>query len=352
MTVGFQKAHARRNRDHKRYRTIAPQEKARGTNDARDAKRLVAAALPNVPRKEGPIAPALDRVRTLLIEVCASDSSNWSRFVAAQGGFALRISLPRQWRRAKSAKMQRTSPRRPNSVPKLVRGKAVTWRLDLRAATHVRAFSKWLRCFTPPASVRHVHMHTSPRCTAFSSAQNFNQHNDLSTVSNECLAMLSSARSFHSIYKRRAWPPSMVRASSSHELSAGSSTGRALRACTDAILKARFAAGFPWAVSLKTPRIVIQACAAGFRDKRTQLPLQKRWTFETDLSPLQKVLKKLCACPGCAKHARCMQFQDSACDAISRLKSTERYPPKLGRMLALAVSAQSEKQSRTAVKPQ
>ena len=261
----------------------------------------------------------------------------------------MRISLPRQWRRAKSAKMQRTSPRRPNSVPKLVRGKAVAWRLDLRAATHVRAFSKWLRCFTPPASVRHVHMHTSPRCTAFSSAQNFNQHHDLSTVSNECLAMLSSVRSFHSTYKRRAWPPSSVRASSSHELSAGSSTGRALRACTDVTLKARFAAGFPWAVSLKTPRIVIQACAAGLRDKRTQLPVQKRWTFETDSSPLRKVLAKLRICPGCRNHIRCMQFKDSTFDAVSDLKCTERYPPKLGRMLALALSAQPAKQPRTAV---
>ena len=135
----------------------------------------------------------------------------------------------------------------------------------------------------------------------------------------------------------------MVRASSSHELSAGSSTGRALRACTDVTLKARFAAGFPWAVSLKTPRIVIQACAAGLRDKRTQLPVQKRWTFETDLSPLRKVLQKLRTCPGCAKHVRCMLFKDSSCEAVSDLKCTERYPPQLGHMLALAVSAEPVK---------
>jgi len=342
MTVDFEKAQACRKRADRSFRTIAPKKKPIGTNDVRSARRLVAAALSIVPRGRGPAkrVPALYLARTLLIEVCASDSSHWSRCVAALGGFALRISLPRQWRRAKNAKMQRMSPRRPSSVPKLARGKVVTWRLDLRSTTHVRAFAKWLRSFTPPGSVRHVHMHTSPPCTAFSPAQNFNQHHDLSTVSNACLGMLSSARSFHSIYKRRAWPPSMVRASSSHELSAGSSTGRALRACTDAILKARFAAGFPWAVSLKTPRIVIQACAAGLRDKRTQLPVQKRWTFETDLSPLQKVLKKLCACPGCAKHVRCMQFKDSGCEAVSDLKCTERYPPKLGRMLALAVSAE------------
>ena len=169
-----------------------------GTNDARSAKRLVAAALSSA-RRRGKRVPALRLARTLLIEVCASDSSNWSRIVAALGGFALRISLPRQWRRAHKAKMPRISLRRPNSVPKLARGKAVTWRLDLRSTTHVRAFSTWLRSFTPPGLVRHVHMHTSPRCTAFSGAQNFNQHYDLSTVSNDCLAMLSSARSVHSI---------------------------------------------------------------------------------------------------------------------------------------------------------
>ena len=264
----------------------------------------------------------------------------------------MRISLPRQWRRAKRAKMQRISLRCPNSVPKLVRGKAVTWRLDLRSPTHVRAFSKWLRCFTPPGSVRHVHLHTSPRCTAFSRAQNFNQHHDLSTVSNDCLAMLSSARSFHSIYKRRAWPRSIVRASSSHELSAGSSTGKALRACTDPILKSCFATEFPWAISHTTARTTIKACAAGFRDKRTQLPLQKRWTFETDLSLLRKVLENLRTCPGCANHVRCTQFKVSAFDAVSDLKCTERYPPKLGRMLALAVSAQPAKQPRTAVRAQ
>ena len=246
--------------------------------------------------------------------------------------------------------MQRISPRRPNSVPKLGRGKAVTWRLDLRSRTHVRAFSKWLRCFTPPGSVRHVHMHTSPRCTAFTSAQNFNQHHDLSTVSNDGLGMLSSARSFHSIYKRRAWPRFIVRASSSHELSAGSSTGRALRHCTDPVLKSRFATEFPWAISRTTARTIIKACAAGFRDKRTQLPLLKRWTFETNLSLLRNVLEKLRTCPGCANHVRCMQFKDSTCHAVSCLSCTERYPPKLGHMLALAVSAQLAEQPRTAVR--
>ena len=350
MTVDFQKAQARKKRARGRFRPLRCMKKAVGMNDARSAKRSVAVALANVPRREGPIAPALDLVRTFLIEVCASDSSNWSRCIAAQRGYALRISLPRQWRYAKRAKMPRSSPRRPNRIPKLARGKAATWRLDLRSTTHVRAFSKWLRCFTPPSSVRHVHMHTSPPCTAFSSAQNFNQLTDLSTVSNACLGILSSARLFHSIYKRRAWPRSIVRASSSHELSAGSSTGRALRACTDPILKSRFTTEFPWAINRTTGRTTIKACAAGSRDKRTQLPLQKRWTFETGLSPLQKVLKTMRACPGCAKHARCMRWKDSTCDAISSLKSTECYPPKLGRMLALAVSAQSEKQSRTAVK--
>lgn len=263
----------------------------------------------------------------------------------------MRISLPRQWRRAKTAKMQRTSPRPPNSAPKLVRGKAVTWRLDMRSPKHVRAFSKWLRCFAPPGSVQHVHMHTSPRCTAFSAAQNLNQHRDLSTVSNDCLAMLSSVRSFHAIYKRRAWPRSIARASSSHELSAGSSTGRALRACTDPILKSRFTTEFPWAISHTTARTAIKACAAGFRDKRTQLPLKKRWTFETDLTPLRKVLEKLRTCPGCPLHVRCMKFKDSD-DAVSDMKSTERYPPMLARMLALAVSAQPAKQTRTAVRAQ
>ena len=273
-----------RKRAERRFRTIAPKKKPIGTNDVRSAKRLVAAALSSVPRRGTAVkrVPVLRLARTLLIEVCASDSSNWSRCVAALGGFALRISLPRQWRHARRVKMQRISPRRPNCVPKLERGKAVTWRLDLRSRTHVRAFSKLLRCFTPPGSVRHVHMHTSPRCTAFTSAQNFNQHHDLSTVSNDGLGMLSSARSFHSIYKRRAWPRSIVRASSSHELSAGSSTGRALRHCTDPVLKSRFATEFPWAISRTTARTTIKACAAGFRDKRTQLPLQKRWTFETD----------------------------------------------------------------------
>ena len=295
MTVHFQKAQSCKKTADRRFRTIAPKKKPSGTNDARSAKRLVAAAVSSVPRRGGNLSargggagkrvPALRLARTLLIEVCASDSSTWSRRVAALEGFALRISLPRQWRRAKRATMTRISRRRPNSVPKLVRGKAVTWRLDLRSPTHVRAFSKWLRCFTPHGSVRHVHMHTSPRCTAFSAAQNFNQHRDLSAVSNDCLTMLSSARSFHSIYKRRAWPRSVVRASSSHELSAGSSTGRALRACSDPILKSRFATEFPWAVSRTTARTTIKACAAGFRDKRTPLPLQKRWAFETSLSP-------------------------------------------------------------------
>ena len=246
--------------------------------------------------------------------------------------------------------MQSISPRRPNSAPKLVRGKAVTWRLDLRSPKHVRALFQWLRCFAPPGSVRHVHMHTSPRCTGFSVAQNFNQRRDLSTVSNECLAMLRACRSFHSIYKRRAWPRSIARASSSHELSAGSSTGRALRACTGPIQKSSFATEFPWAIDRTTARTAIQACAAGFRDKRTQLPLKKRWTFETDLSPLRKVLEKLRACPGCANHVRCMRFKDSTFDAVSDLKCTERYPPMLGRMLALAVSAQPAKRTRTALR--
>ena len=331
-----------RKRVERRFRTIAPKKKPIGTNDVRSAKRLVAAALSTVPRGGGPAkrVPALYLARTLLIEVCASDSSHWSRCVAALGGFALRISLPRQWRRAKNAKMQRMSPRRPSSVPKLARGKVVTWRLDLRSTAHVRAFAKWLRSFTPPGSVRHVHMHTSPPCTAFSPAQNFNQHHDLSTVSNACLGMLSSARSFHGNYKRRAWPRSIVRASSSHESSAGSSTGRALRACTDPTLKSRIATDFPWAISHTTARTTINGCAAGLRDKRTQLPIRKRWTFETASSPLRKVLHKLRKCPDCAKHVRCMHFKDSVCEAVSDLKCTERYPPKLGRMLALAVSAE------------
>ena len=181
MTVDFEKAQACRKRADRRFRTIAPKKKTPcGTNDARSAKRLVAAALSSV-RRRGKRVPALRLARTLLIEVCASDSSHWSRCVAALGGFALRISLPRQWRRAKNAKMQRMSPRRPSSVPKLARGKAVTWRLDLRSTAHVRAFAKWLRSFTPPGSVRHVHMHTSPPSTAFSPAL-VQDHLDLPTA--------------------------------------------------------------------------------------------------------------------------------------------------------------------------
>ena len=165
-----------RKRAERRFRTIVPKKKPIGTNDVRSAKRLVAAALSGIPRGRGigKRVPALHLARTLLIEVCASDSSHWSRCVAALGGFALRISLPRQWRRPKNAKMQRISSRHASSVPKLARGKAVTWRLDLRSTAHARAFAKWLRSFTPPGSVRHVHMHTSPPCTAFSPAQNVN----------------------------------------------------------------------------------------------------------------------------------------------------------------------------------
>ena len=341
---------------------MSPKAKLGGMNDARSAKRLVAAAVSNAPRRgrnlsargegSGKRAPALRLARALLIEVCASESSNWSRCVAALEGFVLRISLPRQWRRANKAEKTCISVRHPNSAPKLARGKAITWRLDLRSPTHAQAFSTWLCCFTPPGSVRHVHMHTSPRCTAFSPAQNFNQRHDLSTVSNECLAMLRACRLFHSIYKQRAWPRSIVRASSSHESSAGSSTGRALRACSDPILKSHIATEFPWAISRTTARTTIRACAAGFRDKRTQLPLQKRWTFETDSSSLRVVLEELRMCPGCAKHIRCMQFKDNTSDAVSNLKCTERYPPKLGHILALAVSAKVARQSRTTERAQ
>ena len=62
--------------------------------------------------------------------------------------------------------------------------------------------------------------------------------------------------------------------------------------------------------------------------------------------------EKLVACPGCANHVGCMRFKDSACDAVSDLKCTECYPPQLGRMLALAVSAQPAKQPHTAVRAQ
>ena len=106
-----------------------------------------------------------------------------------------------------------------------------------------------------------------------------------------------------------------------------------------------------WAISRTTARTPGKACAAGFRDKRTQLPLQKRWTFETDLTPLRKVLEKLRPCPGCPLQVRCMKFDDSD-DAVSNMKSTARYPPMLARMLALAVSAQPAKQTRTAVRAQ
>jgi hypothetical protein len=331
---------------------IAQKKKSNGTNDARAATRLVVAVVAGAARADeaGSCVSALRLAPTLLIEVCVSDSSSWSRHVAALGGFALRICLPRQWRRARRGKMPGCSRRRPNRAPKLARGKAVIWRLDLRSPKHVRAFSKWLRCFAPPGSVRHAHMHTSPRCTAFSTVQNLNQRRcDLSTISSDCLAMLRACRSFHSVYKHRAWPQS-IRASSSHESSAGSSTGRALRACTDPILKSCFAAEFPWAVGRMTARTTIKACAAGFRDKRTQLPLKKRWTFETDLSPLRKVLEKLRACPGCPNHVLCMHFKGSTFDAVPNLKCTERYPPKLGRMLALAVSAKPAKRTRTVLK--
>jgi hypothetical protein len=99
-----------------------------------------------------------------------------------------------------------------------------------------------------------------------------------------------------------------------------------------------------------TARTTINACAAGFLDKRTGVPVKKRWTFETDLNPLQKVLEKLRACPGCRKHLRCLRFKGSTYDTVPNLKCTERYPPKLGRMLALAVAAKPAKRTRTVLK--
>ena len=135
---------------------------------------------------------------------------------------------------------------------------------------------------TIPRDVQHTHVHTSPRCTAFSRAQNFKQSKDLSTVATECLHGLKFARSVHgAVSKKRVRRG--VTFSQGHEQSAGCSTTRALPHVSRSAW-AGVGRGFPWAISPTTPRVTIRACAV-------KQPTTKRWTFETTSEQLYKVLK-------------------------------------------------------------
>ena len=266
----------------------------------------------------------------LFIEVWAGNKSTLTRAAGSpgRGHYALRIALPRRSGGAPRNRAQPVAAHPPPLPPKLKKGVVRTWRLDLRSHVHKEALSKFIADVTIPRDVQHIHVHTSPRCTAFSRAQNFKQSKDLSTVANECLHGLKFARSVHgAVSKKRVRRG--VTFSQSHEQSAGCSTTRALPHVSRSAW-AGVGRGFPWAISPTTPRVTIRACAV-------KQPTTKRWTFETTSEQLYKVLKHHIKCPGCKGHKPVMSFKGQTKGYGT--SASEVYTTYLGILVVACVEA-------------
>ena len=281
----------------------------------------------------------------LLIEFPASQHRTASQHVANRGGYALRLAAPRRLEAALKLKRKTVpapSVSEPAGPPKLVRGKAVTWRLDLRSRVHRARFARFIEDLPVPKCVGHVHLHSAPPCGRSCHLVNINYSRgaQFMETADEFCARLRWTRQQHIAFKRRC-KHACFSSSASHEqadncrldyvaktagktrCSSARRTGKVARALT----------GWPWALTPSGGRrgaksvATVHGCALG-------MPVLKKWRFESNHKPMVCIFRQL-VCPGCDLHQRITSWNGHKGYGT---RKAERYPSLLGRLMAEVIT--------------
>ena len=258
----------------------------------------------------------------LLIEFPAHSASTFAQHIARKNGYAIRLSAYRKLETAlrKQRKLPPVTTRKAMEAPTLHRGRAVTWKLDIRNVKHRQKFLHFLHNLRIPAEVSLVHLHSSPPCGRACSLVPMNEAKGAEFVESkdDFLTRLQWVRKCH-LALRKTCRRAGVTQTSSHEQS---NTCR-LQYVSDT------EKDWPWAISADSALLqsksiaVVHGCAFG-------MPVKKKWRFETNNFAMLTVLKKL-VCPGCASHKKIVDHGT---------KASERYPCLLGCTLAEACPRQ------------
>ena len=144
-------------------------------NETQDAgaliQRIHAGGAPT--RRDRVVSKNMSWKRMLLVELATGTASQLTKGFKRYG-YALRITTPRRSTYAKKKTPQLVAKHPPPKMPKLILGKVVCWRLDLRAASHVKVLHKCLATFLVPLDVQGIHLHSAPPCTWVNSGQYVN----------------------------------------------------------------------------------------------------------------------------------------------------------------------------------
>ena len=211
--------------------------------------------------------------RLALFECPAESDSNLSACVARFGGAAVRVSKP-----------DGPDPNMPGPTP--VRGRAVTWLLDLHHPSASKRVSKYLDRWKP----RHVWL--SVPCTSRTQMQYINVRNFVDgrpQGEKKQRRLLGKARTWAKAQRRRQ--PDGIhseQSAKSHE--------------------PYDSANKPWVICRTYPAASVRGCSVGLREHRGQRRLQsKAWSVESSHDHLLAALRKLkCTCPVGYVHGRCI----------------------------------------------
>ena len=215
---------------------------------------------------------AITYPRLALFECPAESDLNLSACVARFGGAAVRVSKP-----------DGPDPNLPGPI--LVRGRAVTWHLDLHHPSASKRVSEYLDRWKP----RHVWL--SVPCTSRTQMQYLNARNFVDgrpRDENKQRRLLGKARTWAK--GQLLWRPDGIhseQSAKSHEP-------------FDSAKK-------PWAICRSYRAASVPGCSVGLRESRGQRRLlSKAWSVESSHKRLLASLRKLkCMCPAGYVHGRC-----------------------------------------------
>ena len=216
---------------------------------------------------------AITYPRLALFECPAESDSNLSACVARRGGSAVRVSKPHG-----------PDPNLPGPTP--VRGRAVTWLLDLHHPSASKRVAQYLERWKPR------HLWLSVPCTSRTQVQHFDTRNFVDgrpRDEKKQRRLLGKARTWAKGQRRRQ--PDGVhseQSSKSHE--------------------PYDSANKPWVICRTYSAASVPGCSVGLRERRGQRRLQsKAWSVESSHDHLLDSLRKLkCTCPAGYVHGPCI----------------------------------------------
>ena len=250
------------------------------------------------------------------IEVC-TETNNKLALALGHVGPVLKVCLPRRNVYAGKERRRKLCTHAPPPPPKLPQKGCVTWRLDLRVASHQDALRRYIATCHIPKGTQLAYQHFSPPCTWVQPGIRVNiaKGADLEQTCEDGAALLSFCRELAKIWIRRGAQEDIQFVASAEQTSR-SSTAPALRLLPQKKRK-RITIGYPWMLHHRGPRVSVCGGALGLADQISRTYVNKRWTLEATSATLLRLLRRYRAAPpgSCATERFC--FGDVAFAATS-----------------------------------